>query len=100
MDYNLGIFFLKYFNVPTDSDDPDSFQEKHLSDEQKAKIKKDKEDKIELDKLDFLKTTPEGKTLKAAKTIDDLGKVFKALSKENQTKFSKLVTEFKLELSK
>ena len=100
LTYAERYFFLKYFNVPTDSDDPDSFQEKHLSDEQKAKIKKDKDDKLELDKLEFLRTTTEGKALKEAKTVDELGKVFKALSKENQTKFSKLVTEFKLQLSK
>jgi len=100
LTYAERYFFLKYFNVPTDSDDPYSFQEKHLSDEQKAKIKKDKEDKLELDKLEFLKTTTDGKALNGAKTMDELGKVFKALSKENQTKFSKLVTEFKLQLSK
>ena len=100
LTYAERYFFLKYFNVPTDSDDPDSFQEKHLSDEQKEKIKKDKEDQIAKDKINHLKTTKEGKDLKACKTVNDLGKEFKKLSKENQTKFGKLVSEFKLELEK
>lgn len=87
LTYAERYFFLKYFNVPTDSDDPDSFQEKHLSDEQKEKIKKEEFERIE-------------KSLKDCENVDALGTMFKALSKENQATFGKLVTEFKLELEK
>jgi hypothetical protein len=80
LTYAERYFFLKYFNVPTDSDDPDSFQEKHLSDEQKDKIITDK--------------------LKACDTVDVLGVEFNKLSQENKVKFGKLVSEFKLELEK
>ena len=38
LTYAERYFFLKYFNVPTDDDDPDSFQEKHLTEEQKKEI--------------------------------------------------------------
>ena len=45
-----------------------------------------------------IEDTEEYANLKAAKSVDELGKVFKSLSKDNQIKFKKLVTEFKLEL--
>ncbi len=98
LTYAERYFFLKYFNVPTDSDDPDSFQEKHLSDEQKEKIKNDKEKQIEKDKKEFLKNTNIGKALGDCESIDALGIMFNGLSKPNKTKFSKLVKGFKLEL--
>tara|TARA_B110001454_G_scaffold191984_1_gene191994 strand:+ start:707 stop:1300 length:594 start_codon:yes stop_codon:yes gene_type:complete len=47
-----------------------------------------------------LSTTAEGKALKECKTIEKLGSTYLAMSKDNQTKFKKLVTDFKLELSK
>ena len=100
LTYAERYFFLKYFNVPTDSDDPDSFKEKFLSDEQKEQIEKDIQAKLENDKINALKSTKEGKELKECKTEKELKDAFLKMSKENQTKFSKLVTEFKLELVK
>lgn len=88
LTYAERYFFLKYFNVPTDDDDPDSFQEKHLTEEQKKEI----EDKKLLE-------TKEGKTIKNCKTVDSLGEVYKSMSSENQKKYAKLVSEFKLELT-
>jgi hypothetical protein len=93
LTYAERYFFLKYFNVPTDDDDPDSFQEKHLSEEQKKEIEENKKRLLLLD-------TDEGKKLRSIKTVDELGKEFKSMSKENQSKYSKLVSEFKLELEK
>ena len=45
-----------------------------------------------------IEETEEYIKLKGCNTIDKLGTAFKALSKDNQIKFKKLVTEFKLEL--
>ena len=47
-----------------------------------------------------LTKTDIGKALKDCETVNALGTMFKGLTKENQTKFGKLVTEFKLELEK
>jgi hypothetical protein len=44
LTYAERYFILKYFNIPTDSDDPDSFQTKHLSAEQLAKMKQEEEE--------------------------------------------------------
>lgn len=98
MTYAERYFFLKYFNVPTDSDDPDSFQEKYLSDDQKELLQKEREAKLIEEQETALKESPTGKLLEASKTVDELGKAFKILSEEDQKKFSKLVTVFKLEL--
>jgi hypothetical protein len=40
--YSERYFMLKYFNIPTDSDDPDSFQEKHLTESQREAIAEEK----------------------------------------------------------
>ena len=47
-----------------------------------------------------IEDTEEYAKLKECKTIEKLGSTFLAMSTQNQTKFKKLVTEFKLELSK
>jgi hypothetical protein len=48
LTYGERYFLLKYFNIPTDDDDPDSFQEKQMSeDEKKEEVNKKKEEDIE-----------------------------------------------------
>ena len=49
-------------------------------------------------KPEDLTKTDIGKALKDCENVDALKSMFKGLTKENQTKFGKLVTEFKLEL--
>ena len=84
LTYAERYFFLKYFNVPTDSDDPDSFQEKHLSDEQKETIKHNALEK----------------SLRSVKTLEELQKFYLSMPKDKQTAFVKLKDELKLELTK
>ena len=43
LTYAERYFILKTFNIPTDDDDPDSFQEKTLTKEEKEKLKEEKE---------------------------------------------------------
>jgi len=82
LTYAERYFFLKYFNVPTDSDDPDSFQEKHLSEEQKEKIKNDSLEK----------------SLRSVKTLEELQKFYLSMTIDKQTAFVKLKDELKLTL--
>lgn len=38
LTYAEKYFMLKFFNIPTDKDDPDSFQDKHTNEEKKQKL--------------------------------------------------------------
>jgi len=88
LTYAERYFFLKYFNVPTDKDDPDSFQEKHLSDEQKETIKKQRV----IDEWAV--------KLKKCETLEKLGGVYSAMGNKIQPIHEKLKNELKEKLSK
>lgn len=54
LTYAERYFILKQFNIPTDSDDPDSFQDKYLSDEEKKEKNKFKISEVEAKELEGL----------------------------------------------
>jgi len=64
--YAERYFMLKFFNIPTDDDDPDSFQDKHLSEEERQKQAQAKVDKEFDDAI---------KEIDNAKSNDDLTKI-------------------------
>jgi len=45
LTYAERYFILKQFNIPTDDDDPDAFQDKHLTADEKKKIEEDRKSK-------------------------------------------------------
>ena len=47
LTYAERYFILKQFNIPTDDDDPDSFQAKHMSEDDKKAAKEDQERTIQ-----------------------------------------------------
>ena len=56
LTYAERYFVLKQFNIPTDNDDPDSFQEKHLTPDEKKeaeRLKKEADEKIKKELLQF-----------------------------------------------
>lgn len=71
LTYAERYFILKQFNIPTDDDDPDAFQNKHMSDDDRAEIARDAKDKRFRDinshiaKLATCKDVDELKTLKS-----------------------------------
>jgi hypothetical protein len=73
---------LKFFNIATDKDDPDSFQKEP---DQGRPFKP--------------AADPTGK-LKFCKTIDELKKVFSALSQSDQKKYEKVKDDMKIQIVK
>jgi len=76
LTYAERYFILKYFHISTDEDDIDNPERKTIEEPKEVKVLRD------------------------CKTVDSLGEEYKKMSLENQKKYSKLVKEFKLELTK
>jgi hypothetical protein len=71
LTYAEKTFMLKFFNIPTDKDDPDSFQQK-LEDKEKMETKKLTELQLKIETLaKLLKATPELMTQIKEKCSDD-----------------------------
>ena len=79
LTYSERYFFLKYFNIATDKDDPDAYQEKQLTPEQVAEVHKAEEEV----KAAARKETVDGWILKI-NNIKDISKVWKCLTPEEQ----------------
>ena len=89
LTYAERYFILKQFNIPTDSDDPDAFQNKHMTPEEKKaaeKIKQDEQNKIDGEKKKKFETDllAANKSLTACKTFAELAETWTALPKDLQ----------------
>jgi hypothetical protein len=72
LTYAERYFLLKTFNIPTDNDDPDSFQTKHMSDEEREKKEaelKKKQEEVAVKQIEGM--------IEAANEIQELGAIKK-----------------------
>ena len=103
LTYAERYFILKQFNIPTDNDDPDAFQEKHLTSDEKAERKTEQEKQVASEKkiaADKLKAgiAAAEQTLRNAANFADLASAFTALSPELKNATVKLKDELKAKL--
>ena len=104
LTYAERYFILKQFNIPTDDDDPDSFQDKFLTAAEKKAHEKEraeqeqKERKMaeEKKKKEIADATA---TLVNAKTVEELGSAYKALNENMKQQLKLLTTDLKAKLS-
>jgi hypothetical protein len=86
MTYAERYFLLKTFNIPTDSDDPDSFVSRHESEEDKAKreaVELAKSVKIDVDKLS------------KCETKEDVKKIWSEIVNKGNEEVKELISKFK-----
>ena len=88
LTYAERYFFLKYFNVPTDDDDPDAFQMKHMTKEEKEQYNK----KVRAENISIW--------IGNIKNINGITSVWNALTKEEQEEHKELLSDLKKELIK
>ena len=86
LTYAERYFLLKSFNVPTDSDDPDSFVSKHESEEDKTK--REAVDLAKSVKVDMAKLTK-------CETKEDIKKVWASIVNKGNEEVKELLTKFK-----
>lgn len=112
LTYAERYFMLKYFNIPTDEDDPDSFQTKYMTDEQKqeiaakqeAELKAQQEAEQKRIKLIYDKAVNELNSITDTSMFTQLKETYKELMPVSVSDFKSLMLakfeEVKLEQSK
>lgn len=97
LTYAERYFILKQFNIATDNDDPDSFQEKHLTSEQKKELDKQRADadkELKLRAFNMAKSS-----LESCKTLEALQSVYLALTPDLKTETVSIKNEMKAKLT-